>query len=411
MTKCLLRERNLTIKDKKFIDENYSQMEIDKICETLEVKKEKVKYYMRKNGYKAFVKRKLTEEQKKFIIKNYSTMTNSKICEEININKKDLQIFAQNKKLLKSKEGIEKFRDTKKSTLTKDQKDFIVKNYAIMRSNDICKKLNIEYKTLKAYVDSKKLIKGKAEIESLLEKETIKTFLGSQIEPKEDLSKYSFSKYEINIDYFKIIDTEYKAYWLGFLYADGYNGYSPNGKSSVLEIRLSSIDRSHLLKFLNSVQSTSPIREKENKLNGKIHSSSKISICNKNFCMHLNDKGCIKNKSLVLTFPTEDIVPKHLIRHFIRGYFDGDGCIYTNKEKNRYSVSFVGTESFLDLISKVFEEELGLRDTKKNKSSNAYDITWGGRINAMKIFNYLYKDCNIFLERKFNKFNSFICLG
>ena len=28
-------------------------------------------------------------------------------------------------------------------------------------------------------------------------------------------------KYSLNDDYFSVIDNEHKAYWLGFLYADG----------------------------------------------------------------------------------------------------------------------------------------------------------------------------------------------
>lgn len=50
-------------------------------------------------------------------------------------------------------------------------------------------------------------------------------------------------------------------------------------------------------------------------------------------CKDISTLGAIKNKSLTLTFPSDDIVPKKFKRDFIRGYFDGDGCIWNGKRK------------------------------------------------------------------------------
>ena len=59
-------------------------------------------------------------------------------------------------------------------------------------------------------------------------------------------------------------------------------------------------------------------------------------------------QGCVPNKSLILTFPNKYQVPKNLINHFIRGYFDGDGSIYEYSKTHAGSISFIGTESVLN---------------------------------------------------------------
>lgn len=79
----------------------------------------------------------------------------------------------------------------------------------------------------------------------------------------------------------------------------------------------------------------------------------RMHLISKHFKTRLCELGCIPNKSLILKFPDENLVPKNLIKHFIRGYFDGDGCIsysFLNKEKDIISprLSLLGTENFLN---------------------------------------------------------------
>nr|DAG90196.1 MAG TPA: endonuclease [Crassvirales sp.] len=60
------------------------------------------------------------------------------------------------------------------------------------------------------------------------------------------------SKSEFNRDFFSVIDTEEKAYWLGFLYADGF--ISASGNTVGLSISLKDID--HLKKYNNALNYT-----------------------------------------------------------------------------------------------------------------------------------------------------------
>lgn len=165
--------------------------------------------------------------------------------------------------------------------------------------------------------------------------------------------KKQMGKYYYNSDFFQDIDTEEKAYWLGFLYADGcINRMYRNEKLKAmdLELGLCREDETHIEKFLNSLESNVEIKHKTIKLNGRIYEASRVQICSTKMCRDLIDKGCTPTKSLTLEFPNTETVPQDLIRHFVRGYFDGDGCVSIN-DKNIIIANFVGTSDMLHGIS------------------------------------------------------------
>lgn len=124
-------------------------------------------------------------------------------------------------------------------------------------------------------------------------------------------------------------------------------------------------------------------------------------------CRDLISNGCTPQKSLVLKFPDKSIIEDSLIRHFIRGYFDGDGCIYTNSN-NKISINFTGTSDMLLGISdfllqnNIMKTTVKLYDCGKAKEMFIYGID-----NIKDILDYLYKDCTIYLERKYNKYIEF----
>src|SRR5699024_9205607 len=130
-------------------------------------------------------------------------------------------------------------------------------------------------------------------------------------------------KYKINHNFFDEIDTEEKAYWLGFLYADG----CVREDRGCFRLGLQARDVRHLEKFRESLDSNHTIKETNKVTNEKIYYGNYIFIHSKKLVKNLVEKGCFENKSLTLKFPSYDIVPKHLIYHFIRGYFDGDGSV------------------------------------------------------------------------------------
>jgi hypothetical protein len=196
-------------------------------------------------------------------------------------------------------------------------------------------------------------------------------------------------------DVFEVIDTEEKAYWLGFLSADGSHS------NKILELSLKEGDRNHIKSFGDFISPTAEIQYRS-----KVK-ACRIQICSKKICDDLTALGVTPNKSLTLEFC--DQVPKHLIHHYIRGYVDGDGSIglsYRNKNDKRKHASFgvLGTESFLDQII----SHLNLHHNKKQRHGKAYSIGYSGNKLVPKILNKLYADATIYLPRKYKKYQEIV---
>lgn len=121
-------------------------------------------------------------------------------------------------------------------------------------------------------------------------------------------------------------------------------------------------------------------------------------------CNILNSYGCTPKKSLTLKFPNESIFKsKDLIRHFIRGYWDGDGCICFTETTRIASV--IGTLEFLTVLKSYLPVDSGTI-TKKNKSENTYTLQFS-RKQAFSVLYYLYNNSTIYLNRKFKKYKDF----
>ena len=205
---------------------------------------------------------------------------------------------------------------------------------------------------------------------------------------------------------FDSIDTEEKAYWLGFIYADGYISSSQN----TFELSLKADDSSHLKKFSTFMQETRKDKVKINDVtcNDIVCKRCRWGSSSAHLHNTLNKLGCVPNKSLVLKFPNEDIfADKSLIRHFIRGYWDGDGCLsWGDKEHNIPCISVIGTEDFLTGIMKNIPIQHFYTLQKANPYSNN-EITKQFAItgkNGYLITKYLYSDSTVYLDRKYEKY-------
>lgn len=210
-------------------------------------------------------------------------------------------------------------------------------------------------------------------------------------------------KYIVYEDFFDNIDTEEKAYFLGFLYADGYN----NTQNSFIRLTLHEKDV-HILEILNKlIQRDRPIAtytHKERKTN-----YNTLTIRSKKISKRLEEIGCFQKKTFLIEFPSEDIVSCSLQRHFIRGYFDGDGCITGNISRGKKTPSFqfslVSTEIFLNSIINIFNKEMGIQINKMytrhpERNNCIRTIFVGGNNNCKLIRDWLYQDSTIYLDRK-----------
>lgn len=202
--------------------------------------------------------------------------------------------------------------------------------------------------------------------------------------------------YPRNEMFFHEINTPEKAYWLGFLYADG----CVHGNSN--ELSISSVDQEHLIKFKSAIGATNnAIGCTEDTRWSKSSFVYHFAIKDKQYKKDLINLGCVPNKSLVLTkIPN---IPRDYVSHFIRGYFDGDGSLHWLNGTKNFRISFTGTKSFLEDIMK----ELGLNLTvAKQKDSNIFYFQVAGRHQVPKILDYLYKGSSesTRLDRKYKNY-------
>ena len=212
-------------------------------------------------------------------------------------------------------------------------------------------------------------------------------------------------------NFFENIDTEEKSYWLGFMYADGnvrqcHNSYY---------IKLAVADFEVIERFKKDLKASHKIGKYVRKTKGK--DLYYLIISSKKMAFDLIRRGCIVRKSLALTFPTT--IPEHLVWHFIRGYFDGDGCLcsyikrstqkYKNKtityEYPKLALNICGTQEFLTELQKYI---VGAKLYKeKRKSTNCYRLESQHQQYITDFCKNMYKDATIYLSRKYQKFIDF----
>jgi len=217
------------------------------------------------------------------------------------------------------------------------------------------------------------------------------------------VNKSQFKKiYSLNENFFEKIDTEEKAYFLGFLYSDGYIYPKKNSVSLCLQIE----DIEILNKFNTCISSNRPLyRIKPPKKFPYRKVLVKLNIVNNQFFKHLISKGCLNKKSLILKFPNKSIIKKDLLHHFIRGYFDGDGSVYISS--NKLNIEFTGTLNFITEVQNILIKDLGFNKTSiyfKKNAKNTCRVRYTGNKQCLKFKNWLYKNSTVFLDRKKSKF-------
>jgi len=194
-----------------------------------------------------------------------------------------------------------------------------------------------------------------------------------------------------NSRFFEKIDTEEKAYWLGFICADGWMAKSEPSFGIGLGVR----DKNHLSKIADLFDVK--ISEDEKRV--------QIQVYNPITYEHLLDKDVVPLKSYIDCFKVFDYIPEYLMNHFIRGWFDGDGSISLMK-KNASEFSIVGTLGNIEKIQNLILENVEiLNKTKILPCKNIFALKWGGSSQLMDLREWLYKDATVFLERKKDKFD------
>lgn len=217
------------------------------------------------------------------------------------------------------------------------------------------------------------------------------------------------TKYITNINFFNIIDSQEKAYFLGLLYADG-NVYIRGKHSYELSIKLKEEDKHILEKLKDYLSPNLSLKEVKDKRTGNLHYLLKIN--NKIICEQLQNLGCIPNKSLLLQFPN---LNKEYISHFVRGYFDGDGSIYSRKTRTGhidYTWQITSTSMFCERVRE-YLKDLGINSSSKLACAGSNLVTTtlsvGGNIQVKKVLDWMYQDSFVYLNRKYEKYLKIKC--
>ncbi len=211
--------------------------------------------------------------------------------------------------------------------------------------------------------------------------------------------------YKLDKNYFDTVDTQDKAYWFGFIEANGTVIYKHTKKTRqyYLAIGLQNSDRYLIEQFKEDIKYDGPLRlvprQKE-----QYQDICLIKIANKYLAEALIKLKCLPNKSLTLKFPTN--IPNELMSHFIRGYFDGDGCVSLNKETRTKKISLICSPDFAKSL-KDFFTKIGITSylSKRDKMT---DVVLNSIDDIKKFINYIYKDANRFMSRKFNICNDIL---
>jgi ribosomal protein S25 len=212
---------------------------------------------------------------------------------------------------------------------------------------------------------------------------------------------------DLNENYFDVVDSETKAYWLGYLAADGTirvrEQVDRSGKRKTrgnsIHLKLSTMDEEHLKKFRDEVcpnsvmkYATSIVKTKK----GNISTSYTVilNLHSNHIVNQIVDKGVGPRKTFTIGKPN---IEEKYIKHYIRGLFDGDGCVSIQDGKRLNYKITTASENMNTFLSELFES-LGI-----NMIRMGINCVIGRKEDTMKFYNYLYDDATIWLERKKDK--------
>lgn len=199
----------------------------------------------------------------------------------------------------------------------------------------------------------------------------------------------------LNKDFFKVIDSPEKAYFLGLLHADGSVFQRSTSDKFNLSISLHHRDKKILDRFARCIsleeERVLPSPQKIGEL------QYKITIGIQEFIEPILE---LKSPAILAK------VPSNLTSHFIRGVFDGDGSIYNHRahggKQINYHASFIGYQWLLEWIQITCPVKAA-----KIKTTNSKEISrmeYYSQNDLLDLFSFLYKDSTVHLDRKYSKF-------
>lgn len=198
--------------------------------------------------------------------------------------------------------------------------------------------------------------------------------------------------YEFDENFLDNINTPEKSYIIGLFLSGG----SVRKNSICISLVESDIDVLIKIKKLFKTDKPINIRKKTKETHNNIVT---LELSSSHMIKSVKKFGIIKNKTFLIKFP-KNINPL-FYSDFIRGYFDGHGSISFDKKNKNFRVAITGTSIFCAALKNIIIKELNIDTSLQNcKNKKLKTYTLGGNIKVKKFLNFLYKDTELYIERK-----------
>lgn len=282
-----------------------------------------------------------------------------------------------------------------------------------MYIRDIAKKYNVYDRALSKFIRQKNIIRAYKDEKWLHDQFEVKALSTSEIATiahcgisivnencnkwnlKQDPTKVKTKKVAYDTTFFETIDTESKAYWLGFSMIDG--GLSYTTGEYRLRFQLQRRDKSHLLQLANTIAIGATIQDGSSKRTETSEQFfSILKIYNKKICTDLMKLGMRPSQKNRNKFPD---IPEILYPHFIRGVFDADGSLHVDQRGIIRLTLASSAHSIITYIHETLEDIIHDNTLSTHKERNMTFINATG-VKAYQILHWIYTDSTIHLDRK-----------
>lgn len=320
-------------------------------------------------------------------------------------------------------------RKTIAQDLTQEEKEIILKKLNEgLNCGEIGKILGYSYKRINAFIRKQGLHSSIEKRSKLTEAEIedIKTMYNNKRTGKEILKKYRDKIYcentiikiareegcvirpngkiprTLNESFFETIDTEEKAYFLGWMLSDGYV-VKPKNKGYVIGIDLQIEDKYILEHFREVIKldKSAPLLDQVRRncsANNRIKESyqSRLAFRSNKMAADLSKYGVVPHKSHTVRFPYG--VGEEMVHHLIRGLFDGDGCI------SGRTISFAGNKKMMLDVREILHNSINIAYNMIYDNTFCFHFTFSSKKDVENFYHYLYDNATIFLKRKKERF-------
>ena len=400
--------------DKEYLMNHYQTMTYPEIGNVLGFTAKRICREASKLGLKK-ANPPLTQEQISYIIDNYPTTDASEIAQVLG-----LSVSAVRNKV--NALGLKK-----KSWYTKEQLDYIIDNADKKSYREIADYLGVDYHKVQGIAyhrgfrkdvfldfteEDEKFIKDNYISMTYEEIGNVLGYTKKQINYKANQLGCRKNR-EINTCYFKEIDTPEKAYFLGFIFADGWICCNRNAGTYEFGIQLQSGDN-YIIDKLDDALGGGNLRTHRDPVDTlicgrKCHTNEidGMRVFSKEIVEDLMSHGIDLNKSQKNTYP---IVDDNLFFDFLRGYIDGDGCYYVDNGQTYMHITCASKVPLLYLQEKLKSFDIETHIYSEHERKHRLMCINGKEMH--KLVNALYKDKGcICLTRKYERIKHFLSLA